>query len=78
MEHTLDWYNPNIPIAGLPYGISFPNGREAVNYTLNFNWHWANLRHNRRVKFEQLYEKIPPRHEYVVKRPIINLPYSSQ
>ncbi|KAI3887937.1 hypothetical protein MKX03_013172, partial [Papaver bracteatum] len=47
-EHTLSWYNPNYPISSFPYGIAFPNDREEINYTHNFNWKWENLRYNRR------------------------------
>lgn len=50
-ERTLSWYNPNYPISSLPYGIALPNGREAIKYTRNFNWHLVNLRYNRRVKW---------------------------
>ncbi|RZC79187.1 hypothetical protein C5167_003437 [Papaver somniferum] len=75
MEHTLDWYNPHIPISSLPYGIAFPNRREAMNYTRNFNWHWSNLRYNRRVKMEQMYDHVPPGDGQIVKRPRFNLPF---
>ncbi|XP_026453002.1 uncharacterized protein LOC113353696 [Papaver somniferum] len=78
MERTLDWYDPRIPISNLPYGIASPNGREAENYTRNFNWHWANLCHNRRVKMKHMYDQTPPGLGQIVKRPRFNLPSSNQ